>query len=696
MPVHFLLSTVLILGLPFFAAAETTGADGKAVSLFDLSIEELQTIIISSASKRPETSAQAPAGVVVITRQDIEIYGYQTLEELMQHIPGFYQVDTYEDLLIGVRGILGASMQVLVDGVPRHPVRIKGMAVPERERFNIPIESIDRIEIVRGPMSVIYGNNAFLGSINIVTRQPESEQSLISVGLGSKGSGQATWRLMHNFAEDGFVSMNGGIISSDGIGGQLDKPMSDAQLSRLNPQMHDRLDGDLSLHNYSLNLSAGYRGLRASLRYSDMHYGIYLATPSFNKGNRLHLTTFYASLGYTGELLEGLTLHTQLVSSHEVYDLATDFLLPDIVGNQMQESRRAEAEVVLSYLPWQWTEILIGYNYQRIFDVSNRAKVPNLIAFSYSTPTPADHHDFFLDAHQFLFDDLWLTAGFRISLLSSYTHERMDSPGDSDQQTHSTYRFNDGWEPRYVPRAALIYNIGKHHTLKALYGEALQDNNEVEFEEAERIRTAELLYLTQYPRWSLQASVFYNSTDNLLRKVQQVDPVTGTHEKRIDNSGALQTWGFELFARAEPIDNLFVCLSTTLQQTADQNNPDIAVGNSPTALAKARLAYRFTIAEYGTLTLGLLGSYVSAMKTDWQWLNELDQWERIGQEVDPYFLLGANLRYLYPKHGFYAVLHGSNIFNKDVRYPANELVQFDGGAFGQRLRVSLLLGINFQ
>ena len=80
--------------------------------------------MLDSASKRPETVADIPASVTVITRRDLERMGYPNLDEVLRNVPGLYLVDNYEDQLIGVRGGIGGGIQFLVNGVPRHPTRV--------------------------------------------------------------------------------------------------------------------------------------------------------------------------------------------------------------------------------------------------------------------------------------------------------------------------------------------------------------------------------------------------------------------------------------------------------------------------------------------------------------------------------------------------------------------------------------------
>jgi outer membrane receptor protein involved in Fe transport len=148
----------------------------------------------------------------------------------------------------------------------------------------------------------------------------------------------------------------------------------------------------------------------------------------------------------------------------------------------------------------------------------------------------------------------------------------------------------------------------------------------------------------------------------------------------------------ELIAMLRPLRGLNWSLSATWQETTDRENPGIAVGYSPRWLIKSQLSYRRE--EW---TGGLSFSYVGSMEADWQWVTGAQPgvWERIGDPVDDYLLVDANLRYDFPGRGPYANLHVGNLLDADARYPANELVDFRFGAPGLGRLVLLTLGWKF-
>ena len=110
MKVTYLVLIVIVLSSVFLKervfAQEMDYSDIS--KLFEMSIDEMMNIKISTAGKKAEKVSIIPASVVIITREEIEKYGYCTLEEILESIPGLYQVDDWQSggSNFGVRGFL--------------------------------------------------------------------------------------------------------------------------------------------------------------------------------------------------------------------------------------------------------------------------------------------------------------------------------------------------------------------------------------------------------------------------------------------------------------------------------------------------------------------------------------------------------------------------------------------------------------
>ena len=142
----------------------------------DLDLMRLLNVEVSTATKTAESLDDAPAIMTVVTREDIVRWGYRDLGEVLQHTVGFFVTDDHILPNVGVRGVsggLGAESGVI-------KVMIDGRTVAYRTTSGnwlgselLPFESIQQIEIIRGPASALYGADAFLGVVNIITVKGE-------------------------------------------------------------------------------------------------------------------------------------------------------------------------------------------------------------------------------------------------------------------------------------------------------------------------------------------------------------------------------------------------------------------------------------------------------------------------------------------------------------------------------------------
>jgi len=642
-------------------------------SLLDMPFEDLLNVEISSAGKRDEQIRDIPASVTIISREEIARYGWVTFEEVLRNVPGFFMLSNIEDRFIGNRGTVGGGVQFLVNGVTQHPSRQKVTTIPEIARLNIPVESIDRIEVIRGPMSVIYGNNAFLGVINVVTNEIDQNGSRVSASAGNRDSGRLFARAGTS-SEDGFIVLNAGGYRTDGLDADYVDMMGPEQLAVLVPGMHTSMDGDVQQRDMSLDLSASWQEWSADLRYSEKKYGVYAFTPSFDDGNQLRLTTWHAALGWEHGISESLGLRINAIASDERYDIPDfDFISAALDGDQQQQTRRYELELNLLWDPWTNLNLLAGYRLQRMDDIQNEAYLDAFIGQKDSLDN-FTVHDLFAEAGWSTSARLRFVGGLRVSRLpDSYEYTSLD-------YLNNTWLKEDvSVDDRNIVtgRIAALYSLDVHQVLKLIYGTAAQDNDQIQLTDPERIKTAEINYAQTRTTWTLSASLFQNRISNVVRTIQKLDD-SGIYRTVDDNSGKWKTNGLELIGELRPLDGLNLAASATWQQTEDSKT-DVDPGYSPQLLLKFRADY-----THGPLTYAAYANYIDDMDADWDFVDGATQGitERIGEEVDAYWDLGANLRYAHPSSGFYADLNVSNLLDTEIRYPANELTDFYQGLIG--------------
>jgi iron complex outermembrane recepter protein len=170
------------------ALADSEPAGAQGIDLTKLSIEDLLTIQITSVSRKEQTLSRTAAAVHVITQEDIRRSGATTLPDLLRMAPGVSvaQIDA-TSWAVSARGFNGHTsnkLLVLVDGRSVYSPMVGGV---HWEMQNLPLDDIDRIEIIRGPGGTLWGTNATNGVINIITRPAEETRGVRASAGGGPG-----------------------------------------------------------------------------------------------------------------------------------------------------------------------------------------------------------------------------------------------------------------------------------------------------------------------------------------------------------------------------------------------------------------------------------------------------------------------------------------------------------------------------
>jgi outer membrane receptor for ferrienterochelin and colicin len=170
---------------------------------------------VTAASRVTETVEDAPSSVSIITAQDLRAMGYPTIVEAVRGVRGVYVSDDTSYTNVGFRGFAqpgdyGDHVLVLVDGQPTNDDYVGSSYVGYDARADI--DDIQRIEVVRGPGSALYGTGAFFGVINLVTRDrdmPTHAEIATSTADASVGRARATAQVRFGPDSGGWVSAAG-------------------------------------------------------------------------------------------------------------------------------------------------------------------------------------------------------------------------------------------------------------------------------------------------------------------------------------------------------------------------------------------------------------------------------------------------------------------------------------------------------
>jgi iron complex outermembrane receptor protein len=183
----------VVMGLAL-ATGWGSAVSGQTVApsddLTQLSVEELGALSISAASKRSQPLFQTPAAVDVLLSEDIRRYGHASVAEALRMIPGANVAEGNADhWQIGIRGFNGLSSTKLLVSVDGRNIYSPFYAGVDWAEADLPIEDIDRVEVVRGPGATLWGVNAVNGIVNITSKSARDTQGGLLAAREGTGAG---------------------------------------------------------------------------------------------------------------------------------------------------------------------------------------------------------------------------------------------------------------------------------------------------------------------------------------------------------------------------------------------------------------------------------------------------------------------------------------------------------------------------
>ena len=189
-PAHALRAFVALASFLLILAGPA-GAEQKAVDLANQSLEDLMNVEVVSVSKTDESMARTAAAIFVITQEDIRRSGATNIPDLLRMVPGMdvgqINANTWAISARGFNQRFGNKLFVMVDGRSIYTPSFGGVYW---EALDIPLEDIERIEVIRGPGGSIWGTNAVNGVINIITKKAsETKGAVVTAGGGNIDQG---------------------------------------------------------------------------------------------------------------------------------------------------------------------------------------------------------------------------------------------------------------------------------------------------------------------------------------------------------------------------------------------------------------------------------------------------------------------------------------------------------------------------
>ena len=713
----FAINITLLFSLAYKSLGQTDTTEKK---LTQMSLEELMNIKVRTSNKQVESLKNIPASIVIITRKDIENQGYHDLEDLMSDIPSFYSLGNayyYGGVNYGIRGFSKPgtfnNVMILVNGVNQLEDYALGYST---DRINVPIQAIDRIEIIRGPMAIIYGSTAFMGVINILTNEDDKvkKNSQASLSYGSLNTYDAFLRLSDK-GENYSYSINAGINSTDG----MDIKYTDLQenvafLNAFGLDENSTTKGQYIGESKYLSFTGTSKNISVNVDISDNAIGVPVLVPVINDdgGAYTHTVSSNFNINYKYTVNDKINFLSKYTYSNYSYDLERAKAISDSnYALLMGRSSAQEIEFNGFYEVSKNLKITIGLYDRFSNNIKRNSDIPiqnSINAINYLDPDkPINLFAAMTEvSYKLINEKLNLIGGLRIEKLSDYQIlSENGSLSDSIRLIEvrkQNFPVIENNEPQFIPRFAAIYNINTNNVIKLIYSQSkrrssflenysLQDNitkNEIDFLTFSDMTTYELNYLTApIKNLSINLSGYYNQLNNLVNR--SVIDTSGKPFISISNKGKMHSIGGELTAKYIMKNKLIFDLSFSYQKTTD-DTPEfdtLEVAASPNILTYFKISYL----PINNLTIGLKANYVGEMYAEWF----VSEGRRYGKNTPAYLLLSVNLRYEMD-NGFFINLHGSNLLDQEIRYPSDQNSPWmDRGMLGFERRFKITAGLKF-
>lgn len=260
------IALVVCAGLPRPLAAQSSRP------LADASLEELLGIRVSSVGRKDQKLTETAAAVYVVSREDILRSGATSIPEVLRMVPGLQvaRVDANKWAISarGFNGHFANKMLVLIDGRSIYSTLYSGVFW---EQYDLMLQDVERIEVVRGPGATMWGANAVNGVINVITRKARDTQGtmlvagagnedLVDTALrhGGKVGEKIHYRLFSKFFNRNHASLSDGSGAGDRwhqlrSGGRMDAELSERDSLSFSGDIYQGRMGTVGYEDMPLN-----------------------------------------------------------------------------------------------------------------------------------------------------------------------------------------------------------------------------------------------------------------------------------------------------------------------------------------------------------------------------------------------------------------------------------------------------------
>jgi outer membrane receptor for ferrienterochelin and colicins len=557
---------------PDLPASATPTGDGEESIVF----QNIPSVY--GAVKYDQKVTEAPASITIITADQIKKYGYRNFTQILDSVPGFFTTNDRNYDYVGIRGFnrpgdYNSRVLLLIDN---H--RLNDAVYDQAPIGNdgpIDVDLIDRVEIIRGPSSSLYGTNAFFGVINVITKRGKDLKGLeVSGEAGTFDSYKSRMSYGNKFNNGLEFLVSGSYLDSVGPRDLFYKEFNDPATNnghaiKSDSENFQNFFGKASYGDFTLQ--GGYVSRKKKVPTASFN-------TIFNSGAEGTLDQRgYLDLKYRHEFANDLALNVR--GYYDRYSYRGDFPLdypPPTLNQDHTQTQQGGAEVTVVKRLFNRHKVILGTEYRDQFqaDQNNKDNAPQVTYLDDHRPSTV--WALFGQDEWAITDHLLLNAGIR--------HDHYSTFGGTTN-----------------PRVGLIYNW-TDTTAKLLYGRAFRAPNPFEQHyntigflanqniAPERITTYEAVVeqsLTANLRAS--ATLYHYQIKGLISQVSLpgADGTLGTadDELQYQNAESIKANGMELTLEGKWPSGVEGRLSYALQKAKDDAT-GMRLSNSPQSLTK--------------------------------------------------------------------------------------------------------------
>lgn len=503
---------------------------------------------VYAASKYEQKVTEAPASVSVVTADEIRKFGHRTLADILNSLRGFSNTYDRNYDYIGVRGFgrpgdYNSRLLLLLNGTPLNDNVYYSAAVGGE--FPVDVDLIDRVEVVRGPSSSIYGTSAIFGVINVITKRGRDLSGAeVAAAAGSHDTYEGRFSYGDRMENGLELLLSGSYLDSDGDNRlyypEFDDPATNNGVAE---------DGDGQTIK-QLFASLSFKDLTFEAIYGDYKKDVPTAAwdTVFNNNNNNHTNDsyYYFNLKYEHEYSNGTGLLARVSRAHYnykgdyVYDWAEEEEDPPylVTNKDKLDGNWWNGELQLTRRLWQRHRFTTGVEIRYNDDQNQENHDEEVYLDDHQNTT--DWGIYLQDEFQ-LRDDLILNFGLR--------YDDYDVSGST-----------------LNPRLAVIYNPWEKTTVKLLYGSTFKAPSAYELYyhdgywtqrpaedlDSETIKTLELVLEQQFNRqFRGVVNLYKYKIEDLIEL--NFDPTDSDCEGNdqpgclyLDNTGDVDAYGLEL------------------------------------------------------------------------------------------------------------------------------------------------------